>query len=572
MKYVEIIEANKRLQEQFQGDPYGIRLLSNIEVFQLKEILEYTLRREGINASVSAGNFDNIVQDSAACGDCKAVVVFWEACSLVDGFYYRAGTLSETELAALISKTMDEIDIVVRQLENCPLVLINRFSSAYFHCQAAADTNLDRAVRELNAHLEERRTGNTHLVGVDRLACHIGIEDAVNFRNFSLFKTLYSFAYLEAYSEFVLPFFTSAVGQQKKALILDCDNTLWRGVLGEDGPGNILMASRDKEGAIFEQLQCLFLELKKNGAILGLCSKNNVGDVDDVIRTHPDMTLRDADFAIKKIDWTDKVSNLMAIADELNIGLDSMVFVDDSAFERDSVRSRIPQIRVFGVPGNLAAYLEFARDLRACFYSPHRSAEDLKKTELYVEEGLRTKERAQFGSLTDYLASLHLKVTVHWDDGTLVERMSQMSLKTNQFNLTTRRYSVTEIEGFLKADDTLTAAIDVKDEFGDYGVTGLSIILLKEDVAVIDTFLLSCRIIGRTIEEAFLDGVLRALQERGVREVRASYHRTPKNGQVAEFYDRMGFCLLDSSADTRSYSLDLADRACEGVSYVEVTG
>ncbi len=331
-----------------------------------------------------------------------------------------------------------------------------------------------------------------------------------------------------------------------KVIALDADNTLWGGVIGEDGMDGIALGP-DYPGNAYMDFQRRLLGLQQRGFILVLCSKNNAADVDEVLDRHPHQVLRQQHFAAKRVNWEPKPDNLAALAAELNLGLDSFVFVDDSDHECEAVRRQWPQIEVIQVPAR-------AVDVPACLDRVARlevlslTAEDRAKTALYAQERKRREASASVptgGDLSDYLVSLEMKMRIALNPIAQLTRLAQLTQKTNQFNLTTRRYDEQRMGAMLQADDWLVASFSLADAFGDSGVVGLALFRLAGDQrAELDTFLMSCRVIGRRAEAAFLQALLRHLEGLGVRQIAAEFLPTAKNGLAQEFLTEQGFSPL----------------------------
>jgi len=330
-----------------------------------------------------------------------------------------------------------------------------------------------------------------------------------------------------------------------KVLVLDADNTLWGGIIGEDGPDGIALGP-DYPGNAFVDFQRRILDFQQRGLILAMCSKNNPADVDQVLENHPHQVLRDSHFAARRVNWLPKADNLQSLAEELNLGLDSFIFVDDSDHECAAVRHRLPMVEVIQVPRR-------PTDVPTCLDAVARlevlslTAEDLAKTELYAQERRRREFSEHIGqpgevATGDYLAQLQMRMQVSVNSRAHLVRLSQLSKKTNQFNLTTRRYDEQQMGAFIDSDDWLVADFSLADVFGDSGVVGLALWrLVSPERAELDTFLMSCRVIGREAESAFLHWQLRLLAERGVREAVADYLPTAKNELVRDFLPSQGF-------------------------------
>lgn len=329
-----------------------------------------------------------------------------------------------------------------------------------------------------------------------------------------------------------------------KVIALDADNTLWGGIIGEDGINGIALGP-DYPGNTYLAFQRRLLDFQQRGLVLALCSKNNPQDVDEVLRDHPHQLLRHEHFAARRVGWDPKPQSLIALARELNLGLDSFIFVDDSAHECAAIRHELPQVEVVQIPGK-------AIDIPTCLDRVARlevlsvTVEDLSKTRLYSEERQRRELEASLegsaGGLADYLRSLQMKMRIGFDDSSHLARLTQLTQKTNQFNLTTRRYDEAQMRAFISSPEWLVAHFSLSDIFGDSGVVGLALVRrLGDRQAELDTFLMSCRVIGRRAESAFLDALLRRLAREGVTEVVGDYLPTPKNSLVERFLPEHGF-------------------------------
>jgi FkbH-like protein len=570
LKYSEILKLNRELgiAKEFN---FTIAVLSNITVHQVKEIIEYSLRSENISAVVQIGEYDNIVQDSSKFKS-SAAVLFWELSNLVDGFQYKANLLPDDELNQFIKKTKAEIDLVLENLKPAPLILLNKFSSLIFNHLQLKENNFDRICDELNSYISQKKLSNLFIVDIDKVIARCGIDPSIDLRYFFSSKALYSIEFFKTYTEYILPVLLSVNGKSKKALIMDCDNTLWKGIVGEDGMNGIKMSGQTKEGVCFEYVQNIALDLNRHGVLLALNTKNNPGDVNAVLIHHPDQKIKEEHLAIKKINWQDKVFNLESIAEELNIGPDSFIMIDDSDFETNFIREKLPGVSVLQVPENSYEYPFQLLEASQYFFNMHSTAEDAKKTAMYKEQAVRENEKANFTNIEEYLKSLELVLTISEDHNSHIERIAQLTQKTNQFNLTTKRYAETEITKFVNNADHKVFDFSLADKFGDYGITGLSIIVLdkKNKSAVIDTLLMSCRVIGRNAEMAFMNHILKKLKETGTETVFGSYFKTLKNDQVKDFYDRYGFEKITFSDREKEYKLTLKNFQPKDLLYIKI--
>lgn len=325
-----------------------------------------------------------------------------------------------------------------------------------------------------------------------------------------------------------------------KCLVVDADNTLWGGVIGEDGIDGIGLGP-EYPGSAYVAFQRRLLDFQQRGFLLALCSKNNEGDVRQVLTEHPHQLLRESHFAAVRVNWEPKPGNLRAIAAELNLGLEALVLVDDSAHECLAVRQELPQVTVVQTPAEpveLPACLDELARLEILTLTP----EDRTRTALYAQERQRRALASTSDDLDRYLASLDMTMTVGLDDARQAPRLAQLTQKTNQFNLTMRRYSEADIRGFVADPDWLVAHFSLADIFGDSGVVGVALVCgVRGAMAEFDTFLMSCRVIGRRAETAFLAYLLDVLAQRGVRIVQAVYEATAKNALVKDFWPTHGF-------------------------------
>lgn len=353
--------------------------------------------------------------------------------------------------------------------------------------------------------------------------------------------------------------------KRKKCLVLDLDNTLWGGVLGEEGISGIQMGG-DYPGKAFMYFQEALLELNRNGIILTVCSKNNEQDVLDVWEKNPFLILKKEHFAAWRINWNDKATNISEMAKELNIGLDSMVFVDDSPTERELVRQMLPMVEVPDFPSQPYELPVFFKKLVEDYFKVYSiTDEDRVKTEQYKANASRIREQGRFTDFTEFLRSLDIHLTIERANDFNIPRIAQMTQKTNQFNLTTRRYTDADIRRF-QQKGWMIWCLSVSDKFGDSGITGCIIVNGYE----IDTLLLSCRVLGKGIEFAFVKTVLGLLRKEGICDISACYLPTTKNSQVADFYTKCGFSLVSEKDGVKRYRMSLADAELRVENYYHI--
>jgi FkbH-like protein len=387
-----------------------------------------------------------------------------------------------------------------------------------------------------------------------RLVERLGEARALDARGALLHRAPFSPELSALLAEWLADAIAAAHGAQRKVLALDCDGTLWGGVLGEDGPAGIRLSADDYPGSAFVAFQEQVLALQRAGAMIVLVSKNEERDVLDLLARHPHARLRPEHLAGHRINWASKTDNLRSLADELRVDLASFVFVDDSPHECALVRRELPMVDVRRVPEHACHLPSLLRDAGAAFGVGAVTGEDLLRTRAIQAEKQRVEAARSATDLEGFLRSLALVVEIGPPAAESVPRVAQLTQRTNQWNLTTRRYETDAVRRLGAREDALVLGMRAADRFGDYGLVGASIAIREEACARIDTLLLSCRALGRRLEDALLAETLREIEARwGDVPVSAEYLATPKNGQVEGFYDARGFTCVAASAARRIY-------------------
>src|SRR3989338_6940685 len=418
-------------------------------------------------------------------------------------------------------------------------------------------SGIDRAIQEFNHRLGDwvRAQERIHVIDLAGVCAVFGRERAFDPRMRLLADQPFATSFLPRLATEILRYLRATTGPSRKCLVLDLDNTLWGGILGEDGPEGLRLGG-DAVGLAFREFQKSILALQSRGILLALCSRNDEPEAMKVIENHPEMVLRPDHFAAVRVNWGDKVSNIKSLAEELNIGLDSFVYVDDDPFERQNVRERLPEVLVVDLPDDPVLYRSTLLNL-SVFDALHVSAEDRARGRMYLERRGHEKLRAEAASLEEYLNSLQMEITVVPAEGAARARLFQMVHKTNQFNLTSPRYNETEFEQRVQADNYRVAGFRVRDRLGDSGIVGLLILRLDAEACEIETFLLSCRVLGRSVETAILAYAAKLAREAGVKRIRGCYIPTAKNGMVRDLYERHGFVSAGSEGKTEIWEASL---------------
>ena len=442
---------------------------------------------------------------------------------------------------------------VVQTIVRPPESLFGSFDRSYSHALASK-------IQEFNARIAQVISkSSVLLVDTATLAENVGIAQWHDPVYWNMAKLPFSPNMIPLYADYVARIFSAARGKSSKCLVLDLDNTCWGGVIGDDGMEGISIGQGDPLGEAHLSVQQAALDLRERGIILAVCSKNN----DDIARMpfkeHPDMLLRENHIAVFQANWIDKATNLEAIAETLNIGLDSLVFLDDNPAERAQVRQALPMVRVPELPDEPALY---ARTLLSAGYfeSIQFTQDDQNRAEQYQANAKRKQLQAGSRNLDDYLKSLDMILVFSHFDTNGRQRIVQLINKTNQFNLTTRRYSESDIIEFENDPETITLTARLTDKFGDNGVVAVLVgRCINENDVEIDTWLMSCRVLGRRVEKALLYEFGLLAKQKNKQSLIGTYIKTERNELVEKHYKNMKFELIEQTPDRSSWHLELAN-------------
>ena len=365
-----------------------------------------------------------------------------------------------------------------------------------------------------------------------------------------------------------LRYVLSLRGRQAKCLVCDLDNTLWGGVIGEDGLHGIKLGG-DYPGAAYQDLQQAILDLTGRGILLAICSKNNEADAMEAIDQHPEMLLRRKDFSSLRINWNDKAQNLREIAAELNIGIDSLVLIDDNPAERQLVRELIPEATVIDIDAE--APWTHAAALRSCplLERLESSVEDRQRGQIYAQQQERAALQSSATTVEDYYRSLEMVATFGVADDATRPRVAQLTQKTNQLNMTTRRYSEQDIQSFVEDPNIDVHWVRVEDRFGNNGIVGVMIVRKQRHDWLLDTFLMSCRVIGRTVETAMLGVLAGKARRQGAKRLVGEFLPTAKNAPAKEIYSSHGFSCTNETDDESQWELDLSNTTLTTPEWIE---
>jgi FkbH-like protein len=558
-----VFTAVSRLEREARFDHVArVVLLRNITIEGLDTFLKFHLYSSAIRAEVVFGGYGTMMQDALADdgpfrkGDPDLVVLSLTLDDL-DPAYGTPGWRAE----AAQSELKNLFELLERRTR--ATIVVNTFISPLYPesglVPAPDCSDATSQISALNRFVQDfvrERAPRFCLADWDRYLRILGAKEALDHRCHHLWKAPFKKAFLNLYAQDLSRIVRALRGCTKKCLVLDCDNTLWGGIVGEDGIDGIKLDRNEYPGKVFHAFHNSLLHLAERGVLIALCSKNNEADVFEVMDKHPWCRLKRSHLAAWRINWQDKTENIVELAEELNLGLDSLVFIDDNPVERDLVRKVLPDVTVLQVPEKLYDLPSLVFEL-GLFDNIRLTDEDKRRTRLYQSESQRKAACGAFKSVDEYLASLQTVASIHRVRPAEIARVAQLTQKTNQFNLTTRRYSERDIEALAERQDAAAFSLSVHDRYGDLGLVGVMVLERNGVIGRIDTCLMSCRALGRGLERAM---VARCLDVMGrawdVQKWQAEYIPTRKNMQVADFWTKNGFVPMGERADRKTYVRD----------------
>jgi FkbH-like protein len=551
-----------------QRSTIRLAILGGFTTHQLRDFIELYLFAAGVSAEIYEADYgvfqQEILDPSSGLYEFKPNVVYlathWRNLGhlpTLSNSTQEVSALVEAEYRdwALLWQTAHDrlgCQILQNNFDTPPWRSLDNYEMRH----AAA---LSKFIAELNRLLGERAPSYATIHDVEVLSSNAGRRAWGNERFFLHAKMPCAPEYLVDYAHSVSSILAAQSGLSRKCLVLDLDNTLWGGVIGDDGIGGIRVGQGDPEGEAFLSFQRYVKALQTRGVILAVCSKNNEQTAREVFEKHPDMILRLDDISCFVANWTDKATNLRSIAQQLNIGLDSLVFVDDNPAERSIIRQMVPEVAVPEISADPIEFVEVLERHRY-FQIATLGSEDFKRTEYYRANAQRAQIQVSAGGLDDFLRSLDMTATIGPIQSTTLERSTQLINKSNQFNLTTRRRTVAELMALTQSPDWLSVTVSLNDRFGDNGLISVVLGHVQQDALEIDTWLMSCRVLKRGVERFLLNYLSEGAQARGLSVIRGEYIPTAKNDLVRNHYAELGFHNVETMSDGHTtWQLPLAD-------------
>lgn len=558
------MELKKAAKKQVEGKEVKAAVLGNSATQFFSMAICGLAKKKGLNLNLYDADYNQIEAQlidpaSEVCAFGPEYVILWLA---TDKLYEEFLDLAVVQRSGFADQIMERLfhywDLISANIGARILqpnfTEIDDKALGQYSCKV--ETSFIYQIRKLNFLMEEAMAKRREVYPVDLLAVQIQMGQS-QFYDAALYYNAKMTVTLDA-----LPFVAGAVvdvllamaGRIKKCVVLDLDNTLWGGVIGDDGMGGIEIGELGR-GHAFSDFQRWLKQLKECGIILTVCSKNNEDTAKEPFLHHEEMILRLSDISVFVANWEDKATNIRRIQETLNIGMDSMVFLDDNPFERNLVRQMIPEIEVPELPEDPALYLGF---LQQCNYFDTVSyvGESADRTRQYQAEFERKKLELTYESIDEYLKSLEMVGTAKPFESVRYARIAQLTQRSNQFNLRTVRYTEDEIARIGEDENYLTLYYTLRDKFGDHGLVAVVILKkLSSEELFVDTWLMSCRVLKRGMEEFIVNHMVKAAREGGFTTLKAEYLPTPKNKMVQDIYNVMGF----TETGENQYSLKIQD-------------
>jgi FkbH-like protein len=548
-----MLESNKIKSNNFEKQ-IKVAILSSFTINGLAESLKVKCFERKINSIVHVGGYNQynqeIIDSTNELYKFSPDIAFLiiDTRSIFGDIFHYPYSISKTERQDFINNKINELlNLVNKFKENSnSKLIISNLSLPYYSPQGIAEMQTDYGFHDMiidfNKQLKEEISKIDSVIIFDffKFVIKHGEKNIFNFQNFLFGDIKIALDYIPYLANELMQFIISTLGISKKCIVLDLDNTLWGGIVGEDGFNGINLGPQPP-GNAYVEFQKNLKALTYRGIILAINSKNNFEDAIKVIRDHPNMILRENDFACMRINWNDKSSNMKEIAKELNIGTDSLVFLDDDPLNREFIQETFPEIFTPDLPKDPSRYSELLQSFIE-FSTFQVTGEDTKRKQMYLEQRDRTELKHSSNNLNDFLKKLDLKILIKKSDSFSIPRISQLTLKTNQFNLTTKRYQENDILKFSNNRNMLVGCAQIKDKFGDHGITGVFIVDKNNSKEwFLDTFLLSCRVMGREVEKAILNHIINEAQKNNVLKIKAEYIPTNKNKPIENFLRNNSF-------------------------------
>ena len=551
LDYFELVREAKTLKHSEEPAALRVALLGDAATQQFVPLLRALFRQHQTSLEIHEGGFDAIALDvynpsSALYGFKPDVIVILNSVqSLRMRFYNR----QDAELAWLDAERQKLIRVWDFIRQNCAALVIQSnfvlpLERFFGNFDQKVEPSFYALVQKLNGFIasESSSRSNVLINDVESVASWVGRRFWFDERLWHMAKTFCALEHLPLVAHNIVDITMATRGRGVKCVVLDLDNTLWGGIVGDEGPHGIQISAHG-DGEAFHQFQCYLRELKRRGILLAVCSKNEHANAVRPFHENTEMVLKFDDITVFVANWNNKAENIQTIRQTLNIGLDSIVFLDDNPFERDLVRSLAPEVIVPDLPEDPSDYVKALSELNL-FETNSFSAEDVQRADLYKQEAQRRGLEASASNIDEYLQSLDMRIEVSRFTPQLIARIGQLIQRSNQFNLTTHRYNQQQCEEMmLDEENWIPLYAKLRDRFGDHGLISVVIATPKLDESTLEItdWLMSCRVLTRGVEEFLMNYVVNEARMRELKYVTGQYIPTAKNAMVKDFFARFGF-------------------------------
>ncbi len=562
LSYGRLARKGRTIQGDAAWPQRRIAILSDAASQQFVPVLRALFFENGVNVEFYEGAFDAIELEVLNAGSAlyafKPQVILLAFCTQALRARYFHGTAK-----GFAQQNLDRIQRIWEALRGAVSAQILQCNYAMPYERMFGNHDLQvpesfyASVLQLNAGLAAKATEQSgiSLIDVERISSTVGRSDWFDDRLWNMTKAFCRLDHLPLVCQSVVEIVLTLLGRVTKCLVLDLDNTLWGGVVGDLGHLGIEIGAHG-EGEAFFHFQSYLLALKKRGILLAVCSKNDLENAVRPFVENPNMVLRREDIAVFVANWENKADNIRVIRERLNIGLDSMVFLDDNPFERNLVRQLVPEVIVPEMPEDPADYVSFLSGL-SLFEATSFSPEDARRADLYKEEAERLELRAAVTDIGEYLRSLEMKIRICRFDAENLVRIAQLTQRSNQFNLRTLRLNEGECrERMLDEENYVPLYASLSDRFGDHGLISVINLRCTREALVIENWIMSCRVLARGVEDCLMAKVVSIALDRKLPRVEGEYVPTSKNGMVKEFYARFGFVKTAEENGRTQWTLD----------------
>ena len=566
LDYFKILKEVKNISPEKCKKKVRLAVLADFASQQFVSILRVLFYKNGINAEIYEADFDAIELEvynpaSEMYSFDPEIILILNSTQKLKQLYYSQGENKTGFLENSLQKITSIWNTLLgkKDFKIIQSSFVIPVETIFGNFDSKVPTSLYSVVNSINSQLfqKSQEYKNVFINDLDKIASYHGRKNWFNDTLWFHSKTPCALEFLPYIAQNILDIYLSFAGSTIKCVVLDLDNTLWGGVIGDDGLDGIALGHLG-EGEAFYEFQEYILELKHRGIILAVCSKNDFENAVKPFREHPEMVLKEKDIAVFIANWNNKADNIKLIKESLNIGFDAIAFFDDNPYERNLVREFLPDVIIPELPEDSAEYVKHISELNL-FETAFFTEEDKNRAEMYRVEFQRKELEKSFTDISAYLQSLEMKITLEKFDSFHIPRIAQLLQRSNQFNLTTKRYSEAECETFGNTKEYLPLYIKLRDKYGDYGLISVVVLKFDMDTIYIDSWLMSCRVLARGVEQYAMNYIFEYAKSNDYKTVVGEYIPTSKNNMVKDFYEKFEFTKVEENENKTIWKKQVTD-------------